>query len=384
MATSDSARVVMTWSLQCGHAPVHALLLLATAVASLGAQTPFKTPYSLDDMRGKQAVVETSLGTFVLQLLPDAAPNHVGLFMKIAGEGGFAGTAFHRVVKYGVIQGGDPFTRDPARVADWGQGGLNQVRREPSVEKHTAGTVSAVADPSRPDSAGSQFFIAVTDQPALDGQYTVFARVVEGIEIVQQISAVEADAEGRPRARVDVTAVTIRDTPIEPFVNESPAELGRYHVIIETGLGALELEMMPDKAPETVRQFLRLAQAGIYDNTLVHRVAPGFVIQTGAINFRQTPLTPAQMRLVRTQAPEFTDTPNEFGIVSMARGEDPASATTSFFVCVGQCRTLDGKYTVFARVTNGADGLDRIANVPVDGETPLKPVLVTRVRVERR
>ncbi len=181
-----------------------------------------------------------------------------------------------------------------------------------------------------------------------------------------------------------ITAVTIRDTPIEPFVNESPAELGRYHVIIETGLGALELEMMPDKAPETVRQFLRLAQAGIYDNTLVHRVAPGFVIQTGAVNFRQTPLTPAQMRLVRTQAPEFTDTPNEFGIVSMARGEDPASATTSFFICIGQCRTLDGKYTVFARVTNGADALDRIANVPVDGETPLKPVLVTRVRVERR
>ena len=126
--------------------------------------------------------------------------------------------------------------------------------------------------------------------------------------------------------------------------------------IIETDLGALELEMMPDKAPETVRQFLRLAQAGIYDNTLVHRVAPGFVIQTGAVNFRQTPLTPAQMRLVRTQAPEFTDTPNEFGIVSMARGEDPASATTSFFVCIGQCRTLDGKYTVFARVTDGADG----------------------------
>ncbi len=105
-------------------------LFLATTVASLGAQTPFKTPYSLGDMRGKQAVVETSLGTFVLQLLPDAAPNHVGLFMKIASEGGFAGTAFHRVVKYGVIQGGDPFTRDPARV-----GGLGTGRLEPGAPR---------------------------------------------------------------------------------------------------------------------------------------------------------------------------------------------------------------------------------------------------------
>jgi len=359
-------------------------LMLAATVGSLDAQAPFKTPYSLDDMRGKQAVVETSLGMFVLQLLPDAAPNHVGLFMKIARDGGFAGTAFHRVVKFAVIQGGDPFTRDAARMADWGQGGLNQVSREPNTEKHTAGAVSAVADPSRADSAGSQFFVAVTDQPALDGQYTVFARVVDGLEIVQQISAVDTDADGRPRARVDVKSVTIRDTPVEPFVKDSPAALGRYRAIIDTDLGTLELEMLPDKAPETVRQFLRVAHAGVYDNTLVHRVAAGFVVQTGAINFRQTPLTASQMRLVRTQSPEFTETPNEFGIVSMARGEDPASATTSFFICIGQCRTLDGKYTVFARVAGGVETLDRIANVPVDGETPLKPVLVTKVRIERR
>ena len=281
----------MNWSLQCEAMRWFVLtLMLGATVGSLDAQAPFKTPYSLDDMR-KEAVVETSLGTFVLQLLPDAAPNHVGLFMKIARDGGFAGTAFHRVVKFAVIQGGDPFTRDAARVADWGQGGLNQVSRELNAEKHTAGSVSAVADPSRADSAGSQFFVAVTDQPALDGQYTVFARVVDGLEIVQQISAVDTDADGRPRARVDVKSVTIRDTPVEPFVKDSPAALGRYRAIIETDLGTLELEMLPDKAPETVRQFLRVAHAGIYDNTLVHRVAAGFVVQTGAINFRQTPLT---------------------------------------------------------------------------------------------
>jgi peptidyl-prolyl cis-trans isomerase B (cyclophilin B) len=144
----------------------------------------------------------------------------------------------------------------------------------------------------------------------------------------------------------------------------------------------LELEMLPDKAPETVRQFLRLAHSGIYDQTRIHRIAPGFVIQTGALNFREPPPTPAQMRLVRTLAPEFTDTPNEFGIVSMARGEDPASATTSFFICIGQCRALDGKYTVFARLAGGAETLDRLANVGVDGETPITPVMMVKVRIE--
>jgi peptidyl-prolyl cis-trans isomerase B (cyclophilin B) len=355
-------------------------------VSAIGlmAQARFVTPYPLADMQGKQAVLETSKGTIVLQLLPDAAPNHVGLFMKLARDGAYDGTAFHRVVKYGVVQGGDPLSRDPARAADWGQGGLNQLRAEPNAERLTAGAVAAVADPSRPDSAGSQFFICVTDQPSLEGKYTVFARVVDGIEVVQELSAVDADGDGRPRSRIETTSVTIRDTPPEPFVADSPADLARYRATIETSLGALELEMLPDKAPETVRQFLRLAAAGVYDGVSIHRVAPGFVVQTGALNFRQTPLTARQQALVTTLPPEFTDTPNEFGVVSLARGDDPASGTTSFFVCIGACRSLDGKYTVFARVSAGADVLDRIASVSVDGETPRSPLLVQTVRVTPR
>ena len=112
---------------------------------------------------------------------------------------------------------------------------------------------------------------------------------------------------------------------------------------------------MPDKAPETVRQFLRLAAAGVFDGVAVHRVVPNFVIQTGALAFRNVPLTAAQNKLVRDLQPEFSDTPNVPGIVSMARGDDPASASTSFFICIGECRSLDGKYTVFARVVSGLD-----------------------------
>lgn len=123
-----------------------------------------------------------------------------------------------------------------------------------------------------------------------------------------------------------------------------------------------------------------LARAGVYDGVGIHRVAPNFVMQTGALAYRG-PLTPSQQKLVRNLAPEFNDTPTIAGVVSMARGEDPASANTSFFICIGECRSLDGKYTAFARVAGGADTLKAIAAVPVDGETPKEAMTVSRAIV---
>jgi len=363
------------------------ILCLLAAVMLQATQKPvfFTTPYSAAEMRGKQAVVETTHGTFVMELLPEVAPNHVGHFMKLAREGALAKTLFHRVIRYGIIQGGDPLSRDPAKAGQYGTGGLNLLKAEFSKEPMTAGAVAAVLIPNRPDSAGTQFFVCVTDQVALNGQYTVFGRVVEGIEVVQAISALEADAQGRPTARVEIAAVTIRDTPPPPrdlYADATVAELASMRLSLETTKGRIELGMLPDKAPETVRQILRLAAAGVFDNVLFHRVVPGFVIQTGSIAHR-APLTPPQQKLVRNLAPEFTNTPNEPGIASMARGDDPASATTSFFICVGQCRSLDSQYTVFARVSAGMDVVQAIAAVPVDGETPREEIRVLKAVVVR-
>jgi cyclophilin family peptidyl-prolyl cis-trans isomerase len=353
--------------------------LLVTAVA----QAFFTTPLSKAEMANKQAVIETSAGTIVIALLPDAAPNHVGLFMKLAREGAYDGTTFHRVIRYGLVQGGDPLTKNPANIAKYGQGGLRQLRREPNAEKHTSGAVSGVMVPGDPNSAGAQFFICASDQPTLDGQFDVFARVVEGLEVVQQISTTEADANGIAKARIVINKVTIRETPPLPFVNESAAELARHPVTIETTMGTIELEMLADKAPETVRRFLRWADAGVYDGIKVHRVVPNFVIQTGALAFRDKPLSPAQQALVANLPAEFTDTPNLPGIVSIARGDDPGSGTTSFFICIGECRALDGKYTVFAKVSAGIEVLKSIGSVPVNGETPRTEIVVRRVTVRK-
>jgi len=105
------------------------------------------------------------------------------------------------------------------------------------------------------------------------------------------------------------------------------------------------------------------------------------VIQTGALAFRDRPLTTAQNALVKNLPPEFTETPNLPGIVSIARGDDPGSGSTSFFICIGECRALDGKYTVFARVAAGQDVLKAIGSVEVDGEAPRKEIVVSKITV---
>jgi cyclophilin family peptidyl-prolyl cis-trans isomerase len=220
----------------------------------------------------------------------------------------------------------------------------------------------------------------------LEGHYTIFGRVVEGIEVVQEISAVPTNANGLPDDRITMTRVTIRDAPpppVAPFSTESAADLAAYRVVLQTTKGDITLKVRPDLAPETVRNFLRMAQAGVYDNTLFHRVVKDFVIQTGSPAHRSKALTPAQAALVHNLQPEFTATPNLPGIVSMARGDALDSATSSFFICTGECRSLDNQYTVFAEVESGMDVAKAIEAVAVNGESPVDLVGVMKVLVRK-
>ena len=360
-----------------------AVLLFVMQAAGPAA---FTTPLSVAEMTNKQGVVETDACTFVIDLRPDLAPNHVGYFIKLAREGAFNKTTFHRVLRLGIIQGGDPLTRDPAKTKLYGTGGLGILRAEFSSEKHTRGAVSAVLLPGKPDSAGAQFFVCVSDQPSLDGQYTIFGRVAEGMDVVQKISEAPAGDRGMPLERIAIRSVTIRDAPPpepEPFSSETPADLGRHKAVIETSAGAMTVEFFADKAPETVRNFLRLSATGVYDGTTVHRVVRGFVIQTGWLATRG-PLTEKQQKLVRLSLqPEFNDTKHTKGILSMARGDDPASASTSFFIVTGDASSLDGKYTAFGRVVDGLAVLEAIEAAPVNGEAPVQRIDVKTIRVIR-
>jgi peptidyl-prolyl cis-trans isomerase B (cyclophilin B) len=352
--------------------------------AAPAAPAPFQNPYPADELQNKQAVIETATGTIVLDLLGDRAPTHVAHFIKTARDGGYDGTLFHRVIKHGIIQGGDPLSKDPAAVDRYGTGGLNRLELELTDEKHTRGAVSAVLIPNRPDSAGTQFFICIADQPALDGQYTVFARVADGILVAQKISEAAANEKGMPAERIVMTKVTIRDKPAAaplPFSSESVDELARFRAVLETSLGDITIAFTPDKAPEHVRNFLRLASTGVYDGTSWHRVVKGFVVQTGHMPTRKEPLSEAQQRLVHDLKAEFNDQLHELGTVSMARLAEPDTANTSFFIVTARASMLDQKYTVFGRVVGGIDVVQKIEAAQVNGESPVERIELRRVRL---
>lgn len=157
----------------------------------------------------QEVVVETEHGTFVVRLREDLAPNHVRHVVKVARSGGYDGTTFHRIIPRGIIQGGDPLSKDPAKSSRYGTGGLGLLKAELSDQPMTRGKVAAVQRPSNVDSAGNQFFVCLSDQPSLTGKYTIFGEVVEGMDVVDKIG--ETPVEGQKAlARVAMRKVTVR------------------------------------------------------------------------------------------------------------------------------------------------------------------------------
>jgi peptidyl-prolyl cis-trans isomerase B (cyclophilin B) len=142
------------------------------------------------------------------------------------------------------------------------------------------------------------------------------------------------------------------------------------HAVIETSLGEIEIEFLPDKAPGHVKNFLDLSRKGFYDGTTFHRVIPGFMIQGGDPNTRD-PKAPRSGH--GTGGPgynikaEFNDTSHRRGVVSMARASDPDSAGCQFFICVADSKFLDRQYSAFGRVVRGMEVADRIVGAPRDG-----------------
>jgi cyclophilin family peptidyl-prolyl cis-trans isomerase len=337
-----------------------------------GAEPP---PVSLEEAARMEAVITTELGVIRFEFFPDKAPKHVQAFVKHARAGAYDGSAFHRVIRLGLIQGGDPLLKDSRTPkARWGTGGLSQLPDEFSDLKHVTGTVSTVRIPGKANSGGMQFFICASAQPALDGEYSAFGQVSEGIEVVDQISQIEADADQKANAPVRITSVRIEAKREEPFREASVDEM-RKEVLLRTTLGDISVALEPDLAPEHVRAFLKLVQTGWYDRTIFHRVIPGFVIQGGMSAGRPAGQVHYADRWVRPLKGEFSQTRKHIrGVLSMARAEDPNSALTSFFIVLAPAANLDGKYSIFGKVVGGFEILDAIEKAPREGERPVEKI----------
>jgi peptidyl-prolyl cis-trans isomerase B (cyclophilin B) len=178
------------------------------------------TPAPVVDLGPLEAVIETAEGSFTIRLLADVAPRHVAHFVKTARAGGFDGTTVHRIVPRGIIQGGDPLSKDPAKKALYGTGGLGLLKAEFSPRPMTRASVAAVLRPRDPDSAGNQFFVVLSDQPSLTGKFTIFGEVTSGMDVVDRIG--ETPVEGdKPVKRIVLQKVTIRAVAASP--SPSPA-----------------------------------------------------------------------------------------------------------------------------------------------------------------
>jgi cyclophilin family peptidyl-prolyl cis-trans isomerase len=159
-------------------------------------------------MKNEIAVLNTTMGTIEFEFFPDKAPNHCANFKKLANAGFYDGVTFHRVVPGFVIQGGDILTRDDNPMNDGTGDAGYKINAEFNDVHHDRGIVST-ARSSDVNSAGSQFFICVTPKYHLDGQYTVFARVTKGMDIVDKIVGVERDTRTN-RPIVDVVMTKVR------------------------------------------------------------------------------------------------------------------------------------------------------------------------------
>ena len=318
-----------------------------------------------------EAVITTEMGVIRFEFLPDKAPRHVQQFIKWAREGFYDGSAFFRMFSRGLIQGGDPNLKDPSKPRDlWGTGALNLLPDEITDVKHVRGTVAAARIPGKPNSDGAQFFICAGPQPQLDGQFSAFGQVTEGIEVVDKISLVPVDAAQRAVTPVKITGIKVEPKRVEPFKDATVDQM-RKDVLLRTTFGDITVEMEPDIAPEHVRNFLKLVASGWYDHTAFHRVVPGFVVQGGVEQTRANGGGHYADKWVHPLKAEISATKHIRGTLSMARAEDLNSATTSFFIVLGPAPHLDNKYTVFGKVVDGFDTLERIEATPRQGEAPV-------------
>jgi peptidyl-prolyl cis-trans isomerase B (cyclophilin B) len=186
-----------------------------------------------------------------------------------------------------------------------------------------------------------------------------------------------------PNATPAPTPAPTPAKPVDPFENAPAEALAGRCVRLETEAGVIELETLPQSAPQTVRNFLSLVSVGALDTTTFNRVVPGFVVQGGNLSTHQRLTPELAERSRRTVPDEPNDVQHVRGIVSMARPETPNGATTNFFILVSEAKHLDGKFAAFARVRAGMEVVDAINKAPVEGEKPVSPVRVTRAAVFR-
>ena len=300
---------------------VRAFCLVASILMILGSAAHAQDKKGALDPENT-LIMQLETGNVVIELRPDLAPNHVARIKRLVREGFYDGLLWFRVIKDYIAQTGDPRGN--------GTGGTGEtIKAEFSKEPHDLGTVS-MARKSDPDSADSQFFISMRRIEGLDGQYTVFGKVVSGMEFVTRIKTADQDANGivtEPdrvvsiRVLADVDSIQQKLSKLLETLKD-PADT----LILELRTGLVAIKLRPDLAPKHVTRIKELVREGFYDGLTFHRVIDGYFAQGGDPKGDGTGGTGI------TIPAEFTSTPHVRGSVSMARKKSNDSADSQFFI----------------------------------------------------
>ena len=187
-----------------------ALGIFFAAAASQAEETKTNTPTApAMSTSNEVAVIKTTEGDMVVEFWTDAAPKTIENFKTLVKKGFYDGTAFHRVIKGFMIQGGDPLTKDASKEDAWGTGDPGyKIKAEFNDHPHKRGVLS-MARSNNPDSAGSQFFICHGDPSFLDHQYTTFGQLIKGDDVLEKIATTPTHPQDRPDKRVGVISITL-------------------------------------------------------------------------------------------------------------------------------------------------------------------------------
>ena len=189
------------------------------------------------------------------------------------------------------------------------------------------------------------------------------------------------NSENLKKANARPAASPSPSANVDPFNSATVAQMSGQCVTLDTEQGAIVIEMLPEKAPQTVRSFLNLVASGALDTTTFSRVVKGFVIQGGNLSTSEHWGNELAMRMQKTLPDEPNDVNHVRGIVSMARGDEPNTATTHFFILVGDGPHLDGKFAAFGRVLRGMEVADAINRSESENEKPVVPVRIKRASI---
>jgi cyclophilin family peptidyl-prolyl cis-trans isomerase len=263
---------------------------------------------------------------------------------------------------------------------------ITRARRPPIPKNATAGASASIRAPDAP-------------QEEITLKKTLIAAVILGLvacaKPVEQQTGTQTESTSTTSSSATSTTSTATETtasgaavtpPPPAAAKEEQKQMSSYDnkvAELHTSQGEIDIRFFPDVAPNHVKNFLDLAEKGFYNGTKFHRVIPGFMIQGGDPNtVSGSPASWGTGGSGKNVAAEFSKVPHKRGIVSMARSNDPNSASSQFFIVTTDSTFLDNQYTVFGQVTKGMDVADKIVNAPKGAaDRPNSPVAIESIKI---